>query len=267
MPITKRDFLQKGATAAAGFFGTVQLGVWTPPAMAKTAMRDLTGDRYSGPEGDVMIHPVAHASLVIGAQGKTIYVDPVGPQTRYENVPPPDLILVTHEHQDHFNVERLRRLAGEQTDLIANPAVLGKLPADLAAKASAMQNGQTTNWRDITIEAVPAYNYTKDRLQYHPKGRDNGYVLNLSGQRVYVAGDTEDIPEMGRLGSIDIAFLPMNLPFTMTVEQAANAVDLFKPRHVYPYHYRGSAIDVFERMVSAQGGNSKVVRFDWYADA
>lgn len=225
---------------------------------------DMSGDRYATNSGELIIHPIEHASLVIEAGGKYIFVDPVGGPDLYKDLPKPDLILVTHEHRDHFDAPTLEALMGDGADLITNPAVHAKLTGDLADRAKAIANGESAAWNGIDIAAVPAYNTTEDRLKYHPKGRDNGYVLPIDGKRIYIAGDTEDVPEMANLGAIEVAFLPMNLPFTMTVEQAANAVNMFKPAFVYPYHYRGSDIDLFERMVSAGGSGAKVVRHNWY---
>ena len=169
--------------------------------------------------------------------GMVIYNDPVGGAAMYEGLPPPGLILVTHEHADHFDPPTLAGLVGENTRLLTNPSVHDKLPADLKARATAIANGESTTANAVTIEAIPAYNITADRMQYHPVGRDNGYVLTIGGKRVYIAGDTEDVPEMRALEAIDVAFVPMNLPYTMSVEQAAPAVAAFAPAFVYPYHY------------------------------
>jgi L-ascorbate metabolism protein UlaG (beta-lactamase superfamily) len=183
----------------------------------------------------------------------------------YEGHPAPDLILITHEHGDHYDPETLAGIVGEETRLITNPAVYDMLPEDLKAKASAMANGDSTSVGDMTIEAIPAYNTTEDRLQYHPQGRDNGYILNIDGRRVYIAGDTEDIPEMRALTDIHIAFVPMNLPFTMDVDQASSAVAEFAPDYVYPYHYRGSDPQEFADKVTASGVETQVVMGPWYS--
>lgn len=253
----------------AGLVATIGAsGLASRAAMAQDMKTStLAGDSYSTDAGKIVIHPVEHASLVMQAAGKTIYVDPVGGASLYEGLPAPDLILVTHEHRDHFDVPTLESLVSDSTGLVTNPAVFSKFPAGLAAKARAIANGQSTPWEGMEISAVPAYNTTPDRQRYHPQGRDNGYILPVEGKRIYIAGDTEDIPEMASIGPIEVAFLPMNLPFTMTVEQAANAVGMFKPAFVYPYHYRGSDIDLFERMVSAGGSGAKVVRHNWYPGA
>ena len=138
------------------------------------------------------------------------------------------------------------------------------LPAELQAKATAIANGESTTANDIAIDAVPAYNVTPDRLQYHPKGRDNGYVLAIGGMRVYIAGDTEDIPEMRALTDIDIAFVPMNLPYTMSIEQAADGVAAFRPGEVYPYHSKGSDIEAFAALVAEKAPDTEVLIRNWY---
>lgn len=252
MSISRRSTLLIGASALAGL-----------------GMRPRTGsaqavDSYAVEGGELIIHPVEHASLAMMLPGMVIYVDPVGGADRYADLPPPSLILVTHEHGDHFDVPTLTALLGETTRLLTNPAVRDMLPAELQARATAIANGESTTANDIAIDAIPAYNTTPDRLQYHPQGRDNGYVLTIGGQRVYVAGDTEDTPEMRALTDIAIAFLPMNLPYTMSVEQAAVAVAEFAPAVVYPYHHRGSDIDAFAALVTESGVGSEVVRGAWY---
>lgn len=213
--------------------------------------------------GNLVIHPVDHASMVIEAPGTVIYVDPVGGAEKYADLPAPGLILITHEHGDHFDAATLEGI-GTETPIITNPAVLAMLPDALKARATAMENGTQASQGDIGIEAVPAYNTTADRAQYHPQGRDNGYVLTIGGQRVYIAGDTEDTPEMRALTDIDIAFLPMNLPYTMTVEQAAAAVEAFKPATVYPYHHKGSDIEAFKSLVEAGTSGAQVIIANWY---
>lgn len=196
-------------------------------------------DSFPTANGAIEITPVDHASFVMKTPTAVIYVDPVGDASNYEGFPTADLVLITHEHGDHFNLDTLNGIVAENTALVTNPAVFDMLPQDMQAKAMQMANGDDTTFGDIAIEAIPAYNTTEDRLNFHPKGRDNGYVLTVDGSRVYISGDTEDIPEMRALEDIDIAFVCMNLPFTMSAEAAADAVNEFKPANVYPYHYRG----------------------------
>src|SRR5690606_19740013 len=179
----------------------------------------------------IVVHPVSHASLVMTVPGMVIYADPVGGAEAYEGLDPPDLVLVTHEHGDHFDAPTLTAIVGDDTRLVTNPAVFDMLPDELKGKAEAWANADSTTVGDITIGAIPAYNTTEDRLQYHPQGRDNGYVLGIDGKRVYIAGDTEDIPEMRALANIDIAFVPLNLHYTMYVAQDASGVGAFDPTH------------------------------------
>ena len=142
------------------------------------------------------MRPVQHASLVLTVPGMVIYADPVGGAALYEGLPRPNLVLITHEHGDHFDPATLAALVAADTKLVTNPAVHDKLPDDLKARVTPLANGETTTVGEVEIEAIPAYNMTEDRTKYHPKGRDNGYVLTLGGGRVYIAGDTEDTPEM-----------------------------------------------------------------------
>lgn len=211
------------------------------------------------------IHPVNHASLSLSYGELELYFDPVGEPAAYEGLRRPDVIFVTHEHPDHFNADTLAALAADETALVTNPAVFGMLPADLQTRATALGNGDSAVIAGLDVEAVPAYNTTADRLRYHPQGRDNGYVLELGGSRVYIAGDTEDIPEMRALTDIALAFLPMNLPFTMDIDQAAGAVAAFEPAVIYPYHYRGSDTAAFKAMVENSGAATEVRLHDWYA--
>lgn len=224
----------------------------------------MTGDSYEAGGGKITIKPISHASFVMSVPGMVIYNDPVGGASAFEGQPAPDLILITHEHPDHFNVETLQALAGEGTKLLVNPSVHDKLPDALKAKATRVANGEQATVGDLTINAIPAYNTTEERLKYHPKGRDNGYVIGVAGKRIYIAGDTEDIPEMRALEDIFIAFLPMNLPFTMDVKQAASAVAAFKPAYVYPYHYKGSDPQAFADNVKKAEVDTEVVMGPWY---
>lgn len=256
MDLSRRQTLiLASAAAAAGAMGA-----------GRSFAQTMDGDRYPAGDGELVIRPLEHASLVLVAPGgMVIYVDPVGGAAKYDGLPRPELVLITHEHPDHLDVPTLQAIAGEPARLLTSASVHAKLPADLQARATAIAPGEATTANGIPIEAIPAYNITPDRLQFHPRERgDNGYVLGLGDLRVYVAGDTEDTPEVRGLRDIDIAFLPMNLPYTMTVEQAAAAVAAFEPGLVYPYHYRGSDLDAFEAAVTASGAATKVVRANWY---
>lgn len=223
-------------------------------------------DSYAADGGDILVTPITHASLVLQQPGRVIHVDPVGEPALYAGQPAPDLILVTHEHGDHYNAETLAALATPETKIITNPAVLAMLPEALKAGASALANGESAAMGDLGIEALPAYNTTEERMNFHPQGRDNGYVLHLPGFTIYVSGDTEDVPEMRALSGIDLAFVCMNLPFTMSPEQAAAAVAAFAPKVVYPYHYRDRDGDLSnaETFAGLVGAGTEVKLAGWY---
>ena len=166
-------------------------------------------------------------------QDKKIFIDPVSDYADYTQQPKADFILITHEHGDHFDTKAIAAIETNQTKIIANPNCRKKLN-----RGQEMKNGDVLQLaKDIKLEAVPAYNTTPGRDKFHPKGRDNGYILTLGGTRIYIAGDTEDIPELNQVKDIDIAFLPVNQPYTMTPEQAIRAAKVIKPRVLYPYHY------------------------------
>lgn len=258
MQFTRRDTLQLGLAGLAGLSATT--------FMPFTARADaLSGDSYKTNSGQIAVNPVGHASFVLTAPDLVIYNDPVGGKALFNTYSAPGLILITHEHQDHFEPDTLTAIVGADTKLVVNPSVMEKLPADLKAKATAIGNGEKTTVGSIEIEAIPAYNTTEDRKQYHPQGRDNGYILTIDGRRVYIAGDTEDTPEMRAVKDIYVAFVPMNLPYTMDVDQASSAVAAFKPAFVYPYHYKGSDPQAFADKVAAAASETKVVQGKWYS--
>ena len=190
---------------------------------------------------EVVIAAIKHASLRIQYDRLEIQVDPVAkyaPVTDYSKFPKADIILVTHEHFDHFDRDAIATLRKDGTQIIANPAVQKML-----GFGTAMTNGERrVAAKGIKLDAVPAYNTTPGHTQFHPKGRDNGYVLTIDGLRIYIAGDTEDIPEMAKPKDIDIVFLPCNQPYTMTPEQVAKAARTIKPKVLFPYHYSQTPI-------------------------
>lgn len=195
-------------------------------------------ERFLTPNGKpVAITLVKHASLELRYNGLSIQIDPVsglGRQTDYSvEFPKADIILVTHEHGDHFDKDAISALQKPETELYTNARC-----AEMLGWGKALGNGDNAQLSGgILLDAVPAYNTTEDHLQYHPKGRDNGYVLTIDGLRIYIAGDTEDIPEMSEIKDIDIAFLPVNQPFTMTVEQCVRAAKVIRPKVLIPYHF------------------------------
>ena len=218
------------------------------------AVASLQTDAFEAPNGkSVAFTCIKHGSLRIRYDGLEIQIDPVGkglkPQTDYAQFPKADLVLVTHEHFDHFDAAAIAALRKDGTAVYANPAVHGML-----GFGDALENGGSATVRDdVTIEAVPAYNTTPGREKFHPKGRDNGYVLSLGGFRVYLAGDTEDIPEMADVKDIDVAFLPVNQPYTMTPEQAAAAAKIVGPKVLFPYHYSQTPIRKVADLLAGAG--------------
>lgn len=206
--------------------------------------------------GPLVIHPIEHATFVMEWNGKVFAVDPVGDIEAFADFPNADLILVTDIHGDHLSGEVVAALASPTTTIVAPAAVAEKLPTGDWAEVRVLANGASTEWEGVTVEAVPMYNLDPQKQKFHPKGRGNGYLLTLGGKRVYIAGDTEDIPEMRALENIDIAFVCMNLPYTMNVAAAADAVLDFQPKIVFPYHYRGtdgmSDLGEFRSLVAAE---------------
>jgi len=185
--------------------------------------------------GALKITFIGHGTLMFAFDGKTIHVDPVSREADYARMPKADLILITHEHGDHLDTKAINILRKEGTRLVLTKACASKVPGGVV-----MQNGDVQTVQGLRIEAVPAYNIVhmrSGRTPYHPKGQGNGYVITFADKRVYVAGDTENTPEMKKLKNIDIAFLPMNLPYTMTPQMVADAAKAFKPKILYPYHY------------------------------
>lgn len=220
----------------------------------------------------INISPIEHATMVIEYDATIIYVDPVGGKIAFKGQHRPDLILITDIHPDHFNLKTLEKVSKKDTKIIAPKAVYNKLSETLKAQTIILTNNEIKDFNiyntSIQIEAIPMYNLREEALKYHPKGRGNGYVLTLGDKRLYISGDTEDIPEMRQLKNIDMAFVCMNLPYTMTVEQAADAVLDFKPKTVYPYHYRGtegfSDVNTFKNLINQNNADIEVVLLKWY---
>jgi L-ascorbate metabolism protein UlaG (beta-lactamase superfamily) len=211
---------------------------------------------------EITFTPISHASFVIQSSDKTIFVDPVGDIAMYSSFSPPDIILITHAHGDHLSKEIVNSVKVEKTVIVAPKAVVDQLQY-----GEILKNGDKKIFAGVMIEAIPMYNLTEGRLNFHKKGQGNGYVVTLKEKRIYISGDTEDIIEMRKLTNIDYAFICMNLPYTMTVEQAASAVLEMKPKVVYPYHYRGtdgfSDIEKFKELVS-ENKDIEVRLLEWY---
>jgi L-ascorbate metabolism protein UlaG (beta-lactamase superfamily) len=251
---------------AAGLAGLAAL----LPARAQVA----GSDHFSTSEGVVDIVPVHHASLMLTYKGENFLIDPApldGAQgdavtAPYRAMPQPDFILITHVHGDHFNVPILQAVAGAKTIIVAPQNVHDAMPPVLQARTKVMKNGDKSALGLVPVEAVAMYNITPARLNFHPKGVGNGYVMTFGNKRVYVAGDTEEAPELQHLAKIDLAFIPVNLPYTEDVAAAAKWVKDFQPKIVFPYHYRngdGTTSDM--AAFSTAVGNASLVRLrKWY---
>ncbi len=201
---------------------------------APAAAEQFPTDVVKTSAGDLRITFIGHASLLFNFNGKTVYVDPYSKLADYGELPKADLILITHEHRDHLDPAAIEKVRTDGTQIILPEAAAKQL-----GSGTVMRNGDSRIALGIAIEAVPAYNLVHKRdtgEPYHPKGNGNGYVIIFGDKRVYVAGDTENVPEMKALRGIDIAFLPMNLPYTMTPEMVADAAKAFRPKVLYPYH-------------------------------
>jgi len=215
----------------------------------------------------VKFHALVHASIRMEYDGKEIEIDPV---TKLGNksidlaaMPKADYIFVTHEHGDHFDKEAIKQLSSDKTQLITNQRC-----AEMLGYGEIMVNGQCSSLRsgtdgdDINVEAVPAYNISEGRTQFHPKGRDNGFILTIDGLRIYIAGDTEDIPEMQNIKDIDIAFLPCNQPYTMTTEQLVRAAKTIKPKVLFPYHYGQTDVKVVASQLTDSGIDVRIRHYE-----
>lgn len=218
-------------------------------------------------EPSIEILPITHATFAMVWDEKVFYIDPVGGATAFEGMPEANVILVTDIHGDHMSAETLSTVKNDDTILIVPEAVNEKINK-IVDNAEVLHNDQSTGFDGFKITAIPMYNLTEERLKFHEKGRGNGYVIERNGYKVYISGDTEDIPEMRALEGINKAFVCMNLPYTMTVDNAASAVLEFAPNEVYPYHYRGtegkSDVVKFKGIVNAGDSSIEVIQLDWY---
>lgn len=204
-------------------------------------------------KGDLDITFLGHASLMMVFEGKTVHVDPYGDVADYGTLPKADLVLVTHDHFDHLDPKALKAILKKDTVIVGSESCAPKLPGG----AMIMANGDTRSVLGLAIRAVPAYNIVHKRpdgVPFHPKGSGNGYVVTFGDKQVYIAGDTENTPEMKALRAIDVAFLPMNLPYTMTPEQVADAAKAFRPKVLYPYHYGDTDTGKLVKLLQAEKG-------------
>ena len=228
-------------------------------ALARAAQAAAEPQVFPTSAGPVKITALNHASTLIEAGGKTIYLDPAKP-VKFTGLPKADLILITDIHGDHLDPDSIQDASKADTEILAAPAVV-----ETVTRAKPIANGETKTWQSWTIEAIAAYNLKRGPAAgklFHDKGRGNGYVLTYGGKRFYFSGDTERIPEMRALKNIDVAFVCMNLPYTMPPEEAADAVKAFHPKIVIPYHYRGSDLTVFQK--GLEGTGIEVRLLDWY---
>jgi L-ascorbate metabolism protein UlaG (beta-lactamase superfamily) len=208
------------------------VSIWTVPLLAGDVAQMDVVDTSAG---DLEITFVGHGTLMMAFDGKIIHVDPFSRLADYSKLPDADMVLITHHHGDHLDPVALEQIRTEETILIVTEKCAEQVEGGIVLK-----NGDVKSMQGLIIEAVPAYNLVHKRDDgqfYHPKGEGNGYVVTFADKRIYIAGDTENTPEMKSLKGIDIAFLPMNLPYTMTPEMVANAAVSFKPKVLYPYHY------------------------------
>ena len=241
----------KKRTLALGLFAMV----FAPGTVAQNSFEE---DMFQTSAGELKITFIGHGTLMFTFGDMVIHVDPWSRAADYDGMPKADLILVTHEHGDHLDAATIEALTRDNTSL-----VLTEVCAEAVDGGIVMENGQTQTIAGVTIEAVPAYNLANlrpDGSPFHPKGVGNGYVLTFGDTRVYVAGDTENTPEMKALTGIDVAFLPMNLPYTMDPEMVADAAKVFRPRILYPYHYGETDVSELLRLLAGESGIEVRVR-------
>ena len=233
---------------------------------ARAQRLDADHEKVKG--GELTIQPIVHATMVLSYKNKNIYIDPTGGSDAFTGLAAPDIIIITDIHGDHFDPKTLTAINTAHAAIVLPQAVADKLPADFdKSKLVILHNGDKTDQLGISILAIPMYNLPESPTAFHTKGRGNGYVLAIGGKNIYISGDTADIPEMRALINIDIAFVCMNLPYTMDVKTAADAVLAFKPKIVYPYHYRGQDVNVFKSIVNAGDKDIDVRLRNWYPAA
>ncbi|WP_121667928.1 MBL fold metallo-hydrolase [Mesonia aquimarina] len=233
----------------------------SPAVKSKTEEEQISKD-------SIEVTPISHATFTMKLNNKLIVIDPVGGKKAFNSLEKPDIILITDIHGDHLNVETVKNIVTNKTSLLVPKAVSEKVPESLSKNVIVLNNGEEKLLSGITIKAIPMYNLREEAKDFHVKGRGNGYILEANNKRVYISGDTEDIPEMRNLEDIDLAFVCMNLPYTMPVDAAADAVLDFKPKKVYPYHFRGkngfSDVEKFKNIINTNNPKIKVEILDWY---
>jgi len=236
--------------------------IFAAPAGAAESASAITALETN--EGPLLLHPIQHASFVMDWNGQTIYVDPVGDARLYAGLDAPDMVLLTHSHGDHLDTDTLAALDTDDAVMVMPQSVADKLDTRYGSSRLIMANGDTQDSHGLSLHAVPMYNLPETPDSRHPKGWGNGYVLTMGDKRVYISGDTEGTTEMRGLENIDLALVCMNLPYTMDVQQAADAVADFTPAVVYPYHYRGQDTERFKTLVNEAAPDVDVQLYDWY---
>ncbi|MGO3262453.1 MAG: MBL fold metallo-hydrolase [Mesonia sp.] len=221
-------------------------------------------------QDEVKITPIEHAFMILSMGDFVLYIDPTGKKNYYKGQQAPTHIFITDIHGDHFDMKTIKYIFTEGVKIIAPKAVIDQLPQEIHPNTIMMKNGDEKKIDGLLVETIPMYNMRKEALEYHPKGRGNGYVLSWKDERIYISGDTEDIPEMRNLKGITKAFVCMNLPYTMPVSTAADAVLDFEPKVVYPYHYKGengyADVRKFANIIKTNRPNTKVELLTWYKD-
>lgn len=242
----------------------IMLAVMASPAMAQTEQPSLTAqpaqpaaatpafesDVIKGEKGDIKLTFIGHSSLIIEHSGKVIHIDPWSKLADYSLLPKADLLMLTHEHQDHLDAVAIDLLKKPDTSVVYTEFI-----SQQRDDGKVFKNGDSGEIDGVQIEAVPAYNIVHKRENgelYHPKGRGNGYIFTIDGKRIYVAGDTENVPELKELKNIDVAFLPMNLPYTMTPEMVADLAIAIKPKILYPYHFSETDTSIIVDLLKEQ---------------
>jgi len=221
-------------------------------AFCAATLSPFETDVFPSRQGEIRITFIGHGTLLFEFAGKVIHVDPVSAYADYQTLAKADVILITHEHGDHLDPATVLLLRKPGTEVVVSQACAGKIPDSIV-----MTNGERRKAREFEVEAVPAYNVVNrrpDGSPFHPKGRGNGYVIGFGDKRIYVAGDTENIPEMASLRNIDVAFLPMNLPYTMTPEMVAEAARSFRPKILYPYHFGETDLKKLSALLAGEPG-------------
>ena len=208
---------------------------------------DFESDRIPVDLGDVVITHIGHGTLMFTYGDIVIHIDPVSAEADYESLPDADIVLVTHGHRDHLDAKAILEISSTTTVIVHSQAL-----SQSVENGHVLSNGEAVTVQGVLIEAVPAYNTTRGRSRFHPVGRDNGYILTLGERRFYIAGDTEDTPEMLDLEDIYVAFLPVNQPYTMKPEQVARAAMAFRPEILYPYHYGNTDVSEIEKLLAGE---------------